>query len=64
MKNFFECTRTNFKTINLTPVECDKKTILIIGQPHSIEKEIGIIDLYYVYVKPHPLHDIKLMELN
>ncbi|MFX4281035.1 hypothetical protein ACOL3J_02005 [Aliarcobacter butzleri] len=61
----FECTRTNFKTINLklnlTPVECDKKTILIIGQPHSMEKELEIINLikdkYLVYVKPHPLYD-------
>lgn len=61
----FECTRTNFKTINLKlnliPVECDKKTILIIGQPHSIEREIEIIELIrnlcFVYVKPHPLYD-------
>lgn len=61
----FECTKTNFKTINLKlnliPIESDKKTILIIGQPHSIEKEIEIIEsiknLYSIYVKPHPLHD-------
>lgn len=61
----FECTRTNFKTIhlklNLTPVECDKKTILIIGQPHSVGREIEIIELIrnlcFVYVKPHPLYD-------
>ncbi len=64
-KKLFECSITNFKTIdlklNLTYVRSLKKTILIIGQPHSMEREIQIIELlkeiYSVYIKPHPLYD-------
>lgn len=72
----FECDNTIFKTfnlrLNLTPVYSNKKTVLIIGQPHSVEREIEIIDklkkTYTVYVKPHPLYnnskyDIKGVEL-
>jgi len=61
----FECNNTSFKTINLklelTSVVSDKKTILIIGQPHTMEREVQVIglikELYSVYVKPHPLYD-------
>lgn len=68
----FECSQTNFKNINLklnlVPIKSNKRTILIIGQPHSIEKEIEIIelikDLYSVYVKPHPLHDNSRYKIN
>lgn len=46
-------------SLTLSNIKSDKKTILIIGQPHSINMEIEIIkllkDKYEVYVKPHPL---------
>ncbi len=45
-------------SLELQPVNHNKKTILLIGQPHSIKNEIEIIkrikDNYIVYVKPHP----------
>ncbi len=61
----FECKKTQFKFINLKlelrSIKSDKKTVLIIGQPHSIERELEIIELikkkYLVYIKPHPLYD-------
>lgn len=68
----FECNNSNFGIINLkiklTPIESYKKTILIIGQPHSMEREIEIIEsikeLYSVYVKPHPLYDNSKYKIN
>ncbi len=45
--------------IQLTDTSTSQFSILIIGQPQSIEKEIEIIksinDKYYIYIKPHPL---------
>jgi len=47
-------------SLNLTDINTDKFTILIIGQPHCIDKEIEIINAidkkFFIYIKPHPLH--------
>lgn len=47
--------------ITLTDIQCNKKAVLVIGQPHSIESEIKlikkIVDEFEVFVKPHPLYD-------
>lgn len=66
-ENIFSLTDTEFKKINLSlslsKIQSDRKSILIIGQPHSIDKEIEIIEFlkndYEIYVKPHPLYNDK-----
>ena len=46
--------------LNLSDVELESKskTVLIIGQPHSIRKELDVIEKikknYFVIIKPHP----------
>lgn len=64
-ERFVSCDNVNFENINLqlnlTLISSIKKTILLIGQPHSIDRELEIIGLikddYSIYVKPHPLYD-------
>jgi len=64
-KNMFECKKTQFErldiSLSLVDVNTDKKTILIIGQPHSLGFEVEIVesldDTFEVFVKPHPLYD-------
>ncbi|MCD5380584.1 hypothetical protein LR004_01535 [Candidatus Gracilibacteria bacterium] len=54
--------KTKFTTVDISlhlqTVKHDKKTILVIGQPLTIERELEIINRigndYTVYVKPHP----------
>ena len=66
-KEIFDCKDVKFKkfvlSLNLSDIKSDKKTILIIGQPHSIDMEINIakslIDDYELYIKPHPLYSNK-----
>lgn len=45
-------------SLDLQTVKHDKKSILVIGQPHTIERELEIISRinkhYIVYIKPHP----------
>ncbi|HIP11152.1 MAG TPA: hypothetical protein EYG73_00400 [Arcobacter sp.] len=47
--------------LNKIKLNKDKKCILIIGQPHSMDREIEIInyikDRFTIYVKPHPLFE-------
>ncbi len=64
-KTFFISDNIYFKTLDtsiiLQTINSAVKSILIIGQPHSIRQEIEIIlDLirnsdYDIYIKPHPL---------
>lgn len=78
-KKIFNLNSINFEklilSLNLSNIKSTKKTILIIGQPHSIDIEIDIIielkNKYEIYVKPHPLFsrekyksikDIKIIE--
>lgn len=66
-KKLFNCQNTNFQlldiSLKLTNVYSRKKTILIIGQPHSMKQEIAIakrlqtLDAFEIYIKPHPLYD-------
>jgi len=66
-KKIFELNNTNFEKLDiilkLSDVESNKKTILVIGQPQSIDKELEIVqklkNKYEIYVKPHPLYSIK-----
>lgn len=48
-------------SIKLTDVKSSKRTVLMIGQPHSIKSEINIIknlkNEFNIFVKPHPLYD-------
>jgi len=54
-------------SLNLSNIGSTKKSILVIGQPHVIDKEIDIInalkkkykDIYVIYIKPHPLYSFK-----
>jgi len=63
-KKIFNLEGTVFKKINLclklSDVTSDKKKILIIGQPHSMVKEVEISNIlgnmYDVFIKPHPLY--------
>ncbi|APC97241.1 hypothetical protein [Francisella frigiditurris] len=47
-------------SINLSEIKSRRKTMLIIGQPHCIEREIEIVKKLYndfmIYIKPHPLY--------
>jgi hypothetical protein len=62
-KKMFNLNSINFEKLTLSlilsDIKSNKKTILIIGQPHSIDIEIDIIselkNKYEIYVKPHPL---------
>jgi len=64
-KNMFECKKTRFERLDislpLVDVNTKKKTILIIGQPHSLGSEVDIVeslnDKFKFFVKPHPLYD-------
>jgi len=66
-KDIFSLTDIKFKKINLSlslsKIESDRKSILIIGQPHCVDMEIEIIESlkndYEIYVKPHPLYNDK-----
>ena len=46
------------RSLLLSEINHKKKTILIIGQPHSAQEEVNIINKvnedYIVYIKPHP----------
>jgi hypothetical protein len=78
-KKIFNLNSINFEKLTLSlilsDIKSNKKTILIIGQPYSIDIEIDIIselkNKYEIYVKPHPLFsrekyksikDIKIIE--
>jgi len=64
-KNMFECENTQFErldiSLSLADVNTKKKTILMIGQPHSLESEIKIVKSlgseFEIFVKPHPLYE-------
>lgn len=66
-KSLFLCGNIKFlkQNIKLNVQDiCKKKpTILIIGQPHSMEREIelgkSLAYKYQLYVKPHPLYEYK-----
>ena len=64
-KKLFKCKEVEFEkldsTISLQEVDSNEKSILIIGQPQSMDREIDIIRTlkkgtsYEIYIKPHPL---------
>ncbi|MDX5584712.1 MAG: hypothetical protein QNK20_07245 [Aureibaculum sp.] len=64
-KNMFECKNAQFQkldiSLSLVDVTTEKKSILIIGQPHSLGSEVEIVeslgDELEVFIKPHPLYD-------
>ena len=64
-KSLFNCESVRFSqldlSIKLTDVQSSKRTVLMIGQPHSIKSEINIIkslkNEFNIFVKPHPLYD-------
>jgi hypothetical protein len=64
-KEIFDLKETKFLNQNtileLIDIEKTKPTILIIGQPHSINREIELGKLlaekYQLLIKPHPLYD-------
>lgn len=64
-KRMFCCVKTRFKMLDislvLSDVKSEKRSVLIIGQPHSVAVEVEIaMELsgrYDVFIKPHPLYD-------
>ena len=64
-KKMFDCSHTKFEkldiSLSLVEVNRERKTILIIGQPQSMNIEIEIAKTlsndFDVFVKPHPLYD-------
>ena len=66
-KKIFDSKSTRFKIIdpslNLIQTDTGIKSILIIGQPQSMDREIEIINALLnlidakIYIKPHPLYD-------
>ncbi|VAW45701.1 hypothetical protein MNBD_GAMMA03-833 [hydrothermal vent metagenome] len=64
-KRLFDCKDVCFYqldlSISLVDIQSNKRSVLIIGQPHSITLEIKFIkkltDDFDVFVKPHPLYD-------